>query len=436
MVGQGVGEWPTTREDLRKWLVNGCGQDPQMKETILENLIKNARGGKEFTITEPKTKGGNYSFNLPKDEKTGKRLKIQKKTRLEVLQEIYLYYYGEEYSEKAKHTFDSMWWEFFERLRTYEAKEDGDTGLKSGTYDKDRTEYHRFFDGTAIQKTKLTQCTAALIEDSLLEIIIRKGITKRAFGTMSSNLGRMFKRAKQSGYIKENPYSDVDVAALRKKCKDSAIHEDEERILNDIEIHKLLHVVKESETKDPYKMQNYAIELSLEVGLRVSELSALMFSDVRGDMLIVERAEHEKRIYGGRYDYYIGETKTRRRRAIPLSDDAKRIIEKIKVLSNARDDDFMFRDIKTGSRLTSKSIGSATTRRGEAAEIKKVSIHRIRRTVESKLVASGIPNNVVADWMGHSVMVSETHYQYNQWTNEQQVSALRKAMQGDIKRVI
>lgn len=426
MVDVGVGATPTTREDLKTWLASVCGQDLQMQQKTLENLILNARSGKKFKITEPKQDGGWYEFNLAPDE-NGKRRKIRKHSRLEVLKEIYMYYYGEEYSEKKRVTFDSMWKEWTQ-YRESQLETETEGGLNPLTLYRQETDYTKYFGDSCLKDTSLSKITTAMLNDELLAIIKRTGMTSKALTTVLGYLRDLFERAIDAGYITQNPETRVNRAMLRRHCQEKKTHDDEERILNDIEIYKILDVVRKDEREHPQKAINYAIELAMQTGLRVGELSALRYSDIVDGMLCVTKSEHEKRVRGEKYAYYLGDTKNRKHRRVPLSDAAMDIIERLRLATDGKDDVFLFRDEKTGKRKTAKSIGSAATRRGNAAGIAHTSIHRIRRTVVSKLVTEGTPLNIVADWMGHTIEVSAENYIYNQWSKEQQEEQFNRSL--------
>lgn len=218
MVDVGVGATPTTREDLKTWLASVCGQDLQMQQKTLENLILNARSGKKFKITEPKQDGGWYEFNLAPDE-NGKRRKIRKHSRLEVLKEIYMYYYGEEYSEKKRVTFDSMWKEWTQ-YRESQLETETEGGLNPLTLYRQETDYTKYFGDSCLKDTSLSKITTAMLNDELLAIIKRTGMTSKALTTVLGYLRDLFERAIDAGYITQNPETRVNRAMLRRHCQE------------------------------------------------------------------------------------------------------------------------------------------------------------------------------------------------------------------------
>ena len=432
MVG-GLWNWdlPRTREridDYVNWLINVCQCDAQMTEKQIENLIKRKYNGKIPSIREPKENGKYYECDLPKVG--NKRKKIKKTTRLEVLKEVYLFFYGTECQEKKKPTFEEAYKEWTEYRKTQRATPT-EGGLSAGTICRQQSDYKTYLSSAPFCKRRIDKITTADLYEDLLVIIRREGLTKHALKNHFGYINQTFERAIDKGIITQNPMNRLDKAMLLRKCKEEKVYNDKERILNDIETYKLRKVLIEDETKNPQKPTNYAIELSLYTGLRVGELVALKYSDVVDGFLKVERSEHEDRLSGENYVYYLGDTKNNKHRRIPLNKDAQDVISRLRLATQGKDNDFLFRDEETGQRITTKRVQNAIIRRGNKAGVSKVSIHRIRRTFVSKLISKGIPINVVADWTGHLPEVSIENYMYNQWTEEQQRKSIAEVFNQD-----
>ena len=88
---------------------------------------------------------------------------------------------------------------------------------------------------------------------------------------------------------------------------------------------------------------------------------------------------------------------------------------------------FVFTD-KNNNRCTSRAIGCAIIRRGQAVGIDHVSIHRIRRTVSS-LLNQVLPQRDVAELLGHTERVNEMHYHYSTADIREKIIALNSLIQ-------
>lgn len=426
MLTEDLKSLPRTRETLeRHFTVFMCGMTAQMKQTYIENLIREANKGKLPSIREPKE--GHVYFECDLPVRNGKRKKIHKKTRLDVLKEVYLFFYGEEYVEKKAITFGEMWLEWME-YRNGLKETDGERGYSTKTIQKSKTEYVRYFKDSKLPSMKLKKITVAMLNDELIRIVREGNIPQKSFNTMHGDLSNMYERAIDKEYIASNPMKRIDKKMIRLKCTQSSTRKDEERILNDDEVSLILEELHRREQLSPENRTHYAIELALQLGVRVGELSALKWCDVDSGMIHIQRSEHARILDNGKEVYYVGDTKTRRNRDVPLNDDAMDVLKRVRALSDVAEDDYIFIDYKTGERIKSNSIACCFRKMGAKLGLGKVSIHRVRRTVESKLVSNGVSVNVTADWLGHSPEVSLNCYVYNQLTKPQQREQFTKAL--------
>ena len=94
-----------------------------------------------------------------------------------------------------------------------------------------------------------------------------------------------------------------------------------------------------------------------------------------------------------------------------MTDETRKVFDKIRSIGLSSDEDFIFIR-KDGSRHTGHDISCAVERRSREAGIPKSSIHEIRRTVSS-LLNTVLPQKAVAEMLGHSERVNETNYNYS-----------------------
>lgn len=80
----------------------------------------------------------------------------------------------------------------------------------------------------------------------------------------------------------------------------------------------------------------------------------------------------------------IGESKNGKHRIVPITDDIRSLLNKIRALGIQSSDRFIFVR-ENGTRYTAHDISCTVDRRASEAGIKKTSIHGIRRTVSSQL---------------------------------------------------
>ena len=217
----------------------------------------------------------------------------------------------------------------------------------------------------------------------------------------------------------------VDTDLLLSGCKISIINK-EGRILTKNELHRLYETVMEKEKENPYYMPNYCIELALYTGMRVGEIAALHWSDIR-DAIHIDYSEHRLDFKDKKSELIISEPKNCKHRAVALTRETRDLFDRVKDLNQKSIDDFIFVR-PDGRRYTGHDISCAASRRAIDAGIGNTSIHEIRRTVSS-LLNTKLPQKVVADMLGHSEYVNERHYNFSTAEDEEKIAALTDIIQ-------
>lgn len=174
----------------------------------------------------------------------------------------------------------------------------------------------------------------------------------------------------------------------------------------------------------PAYMPDYAIELAFITGMRVSELAALKWKNVKEDYIYIRLAEHRKDYDDRPTEKTIGLPKNKKFRKFPMTDELRELFARIKALGMESPEGYVFVD-ENGKRYEASTISCASFRRGKEAGILKASIHRIRRTVSSMLNAV-LPRATVAALLGHTEKVNRDYYDYDVTTLEEKLSALNK----------
>lgn len=409
-------DYPTTLEHLNIWLDVCAGQPDEMKEKLLENLILKARDGKAFTISGP-DKQTYYYVRIPCSNK-----KIRKKTRLEVLKEMYLFYYGKGYKEPQKgFTFADMWQEWYEHEEAKTKCNNIKMRKAPATLKHYQNDYKRFFEGSPIEKLRVDKTNEGELECTLAAIFL--GENEKRIKNVIGYIDNAFKLAYKNRRIKENVFCFVDKDALLSVAIVPKPKADEEQILTEDQKQTFAEYVYKRERETPDYMPSYAMELSLLTGMRIGEIVALKWCCIDDKWIHVDFAERRDDFTGSRI---IVEPKNRKHRKIPMSTDLKSLFSRIKALHHENAEGFIFCD-EDGKRYVESVIGNAVRRFGMASlGIKSVSIHRLRRTKASELNANGVPMMTSCAMLGHSPQVEAEHYLFNTKSHEEMIDALEK----------
>lgn len=422
--------YPSNRIELAEWLGSVCGQDSQMKEKVLENKILEARNDKTFTITTPKKDGGYYTFNLPKD-KNGTRRKIQKHTRLEVLQEVYLFYYGEEYCEESKKlTFKVLWEQWVQSKRELADCNNIKMQRASGTIRRYINDYKRFFSGHRIEKMNMRRVAITDLENALCECFNEK--PEKAVRNVLGNVRQLITYAYRNKQISENYSEFWDKERLLSVAIVPEPKSDDVRYLTEEQADAVYSALRKWEQKKVY-LAHYACELSLETGMRIGELVALKWDHIHDGFIWIDTAERRE----GDGTHTIVEPKNKKHRRIPITEPIQNLLQRIKDTGITNADGFIFINQK-GNRFTGGTLGNAFNRFGEAIFGKgfNLSSHQIRRTKNADMERAGIPIEERCKVLGHTPETNLRNYTGQNATQAQQTEMLEKVSPASRNKVV
>lgn len=299
-------------------------------------------------------------------------------------------------------------------------------GVCDNTICKYESDYLRFFSGSSIEYMNIQDITDDNISEFINKLLQNKEIPYRALKGMFGYMNGIFEKSIRDKLIKENPCNYVDLKLFKKKCTETKKKTARERTLSAEESSILLKKLKNTEQKLP-SIQTYAVELSLYTGMRVGELSGLMWKDIDFENETITICHSEK--YNRKtHEYYISTTKTGNERIIPLTRKMKDILLGVKKveLKYGWISDFVFSN--QNGRIHTMQISWCATQKTSSKEFcNKKSIHAIRRTLNSNMRCMGVSKTVAASILGHSEDVNERNYTYDVSSRNEKCDILEKA---------
>lgn len=357
--------------------------------------------------------------------------KIVAKTTEEALKQAYIDYYinlKDRNNEKdaRKITFEKM---FFDWVEYQEER----PTIASGTTYKYRTTYNSLFKGTPFMKYAISDINEDDITHFLMRLAIDKGLKKKRATEIAGYIKNTLNRARRQRLIFENPFDFVNMADIKDLCSDSPNYgatenEDntssKERVLTSEEMNALFKQLHKDQKEKPYYLPYYAIEVCMMTGLRVGEVVALRWSDIKGEGLHIIRSEHRVNEKGKPIRFEIGPTKNKKRRIVPITSELHALFDKLKRLQEELgiDSPFIFEG-KEG-RILAPHVSNCCFRETARAGFEKQSIHAIRRTVSSNLHKLGLPDATIYLILGHTEKVNKEHYDYDVTSLQEKLSAM------------
>lgn len=342
---------------------------------------------------------GYWKTKLPKGD-DGLRL-VKKKNRSDIEDAIIEYYK----SQSDDYTFKGRFDVWVERQRI--------CNRSDNTILKYQSDYKRFFENYPFEKIDIRNIDEEILSEHILMILSEKEIRWRAFKDIIGYVNGVFTKAIKDRIINDNPCNYLDLETYKRYCYMPPVKTTVERTLTDNDIHTLLERVRHPRAYNANRISCFAIEMSLNTGMRVGELAALKWEDIIKDEGII-LIRHSERYNRTTKKSEISTTKTGKERIFPLTDEIMDLLNRIREYESDHGwlGEYVFRD--ANGRLTKSKISDAIRNHTSSSDYSGVkSIHAIRRTFNSKMRCSGVSSTVASDLLGHSERVNESNYTYD-----------------------
>lgn len=289
--------------------------------------------------------------------------------------------------------------------------------IQRQTYDRYKADYKKYIAYSQLESTKFRYITENMLEAFIKGTIHSKGLTAKAWGNLRTLLIGMFKYGKKQGYtniVIKIFLAELDIAP---KIFAKKVKIDEECVFTDEEIRMILNYMRQ-----PKKPENVIVDLgvqfAMETGLRVGELSALEWSDIKEDCVRISKTEISYLGETGRRLYEVRDTpKTEAgNRNVFLTTRAKAILEEIREITG--NEQYMF--VRDGKRVHTLYFSRRLSNICKRLGITVRSIHTLRKTYGTKLINGNVNESVIINQMGHTdITTTKKFYYYNNATNEE-----------------
>ena len=387
------------------------------KEEIMETILKAVH---RHAIT--RSRDGRYTTYLPDPTKPNGRRQIRRKSQAELYHTL-LEFYGVE-EEQPVLLFSELFEKYLDYKKRFINANNSKKSISPSTIRRYERDYEKYIKPLSLASTPINKITTPQLEVMLTDMIKNNAMAEKCASNVISYVCQAFSFARRSEYITKDPAETLDRLLLLSCCKFTPKKSDAERVLTSKEMCLLRSAVLEHEKNHPLYMPDYAIELAQLTGMRVGELAALHWTDIDEEFIHISYSEHRLDYSDKTCELIIGEPKNGKHRLLPLTDDIRALLAKIKALGLKSKENFIFVR-EDGRRYTAHDISCAIDRRASEAGIKKTSIHGVRRTVSSQLNTI-LSQKAVADMLGHSERVNEQFYNYSTAENSEKAAALKE----------
>ena len=411
---------------LKSALAQGIINEDEVQKKISmkrKDIIK--KHEEKYSVWQGKGKDNRWRTYLPDGSPKGKPVA---KSKLEDLYDLIVDFY----TRQQGFTVEQLYQEWIDyksssvRASSYIAK------IKS-----DWRTYYKVDQGFI--NMDIRKMDAVYLEKWLHALIKKYNMTKKQFYNTTIIIRQGVKYAKKKGYIKENPFDEVEIntklfRGVQKADSKTQVYTIEEQQKMEEEMWRLY-------AEKPEYTAPLAIIFMFYTGLRIGELVALRESDIEGNQIHIQRqetrvfedidAEHSRMVGYAIVDH----TKTEvGNRYVPLVPIAQAILKEVIAanrINGRKDEDFIFLSAD-GQRIKHGAIEGRIIDACERLGMKVKTAHKFRKTYISTLYDNGVPLEAIRKIVGHADERTTLHnYCFDRYTDEETYNKVVKALNAD-----
>lgn len=384
-----------------------------------------------YKIWEGKT--GYWYTYLPDEEHQKKRRQIKRKTKVDLEDAIVNFYNADSEEERSKKvTLKSLYleWLDYKSLHT-----NATTSIRR--IDNDWAKYYL---NNPIINIPLVQMDSLMLDIWAHKKIKDYEMTRTKYYNMSIILRQSLFYAVDKGILTTSPFEKVQINTrlfhkVKKKDDHTQVYLTNEQQLLEQEAWKDFDSDKSCTTP-------LAILLDYQTGLRLGELVALKWSDVKGNYLHVQRMEvrHQERREDNTWKpaelILVDHVKTEAGdRHVYLTKTAKNILKEARrsAIKSGFINEFIFIDSK-GERIHKYTIDKRVRKYCRNIGISEKSMHKIRKTYISKLIDNDVNINTIRSQAGHErEETTYKNYCFDRLTDKHKEDLLERALSSQAK---
>lgn len=286
---------------------------------------------------------------------------------------------------------------------------------KATTKEHNQNAFNKFLLGHKLVKIPITQITTDDLNEWCREILIQYPLNASRFNTYRIVVKGPLELACKEKIINCNPWQSESMD-YKQFLKSKRRAPSRKKIFYNDEIQQIIR-----SCLDLYRINqnsaNIAVIVNFDLGLRVSELSALKWSDIdwKNNTIFIQRQESQKVV-----EDYVKSDSAGGYRELPLSNQAAGLLRKLyKDFGLASE--FVFCDAqgrrKTSSSIQKRLIYAQVGKNGDRASSEVKRIHCQRRTVGTR-IANSMGIEAARIWLGHTDIQTTLRYVYSTETIE------------------
>lgn len=350
---------------------------------------------------------GRVKTYVEDETKTKQRRLVAKSSREKLEDYIVKEYIRKHPVHKANHSVGTIFNEWLD----YALRE---KDIEKNTADRYRNDFDRFIEGTEFSRMDIECISNSNVIRFLKDTLNENRITRKTFSNLKTVLNGIFSYAMSEKSLEciSMSYTLKDYKVSDKKFKKNIVR-DEEQVYSEKEILTIADYI----IKNYQSTRELGILLALLTGLRAGELCSLKTSDQEREILYIQRTEIKYKDEYGKTVYSVREFPKSEcsMNGIGLSNSAINVLSLIRKLNMKAGigSDFLFYEPEYG-RLKSYFFTRALKKICNATGVRYRSMHKLRKTYASYLLANGVEEKIAQAQLRHKdSATTHKYYEYS-----------------------
>ncbi len=343
------------------------------------------------------------------DEVTGKkkRKEISKTHEMDLYQWLYEYYSGTASPEIVEvftlYTLYPDWMEY----KKGHTKADSNIPRVESTWKK-------YYEHADISKIDIRQLSVLQLDIWIHQMIQGHEMNRRKFNNFILILRQMLRYAVLRGIIPSSPLDKVEINT--KLLVSETDPDSETQVFNQEEEEAIVSLAwtdYQTNKRLRYPLSCLAVIFQFLTGLRIGELCAIRYEDIRGNFLYVKRMVTEQY-------HIVNHTKSwRGNRKVFLTEEALDIIEETRRYHKANGQSDAIYVFGAAEHLLPRTVTDRYSAYCKKLGILHRSSHKARKTYVSKLLDGGLNPKTVSQSSGHDIATMMKHYEFDRSTTQE-----------------
>lgn len=266
-------------------------------------------------------------------------------------------------------------------------------------------DFNKFF--SDVKDREMKYITEDFLDDFILGNIQKHNMKSKAWSNLRTIIRGMFLFAKKKGYTQIKIVDYLQELDLSRKMFNHDVKPIQFVIYKQSEIEKIFEHISESR-----KLNDIAIMFAMYTGMRVGEIVALKWEDIRENFIFVNRTQIRYKDDNGKVVHEIRDfPKTEAGiRNVPITPELKLLIKRLKTINPFTE--YLFE--RKGECVHKHSVCTRLYYLCDKFDIPHKGMHAIRKYFITKLINAGVEKNIIIAIVGHTDFeTTKKHYYEN-----------------------